>query len=145
MEPIVVFFLVLLPVVALALLLLTWAAYAGRTKLLWSNGGGVMAGGRYWFVLSPALMVGDVLIALTLLLLRVNPETEHILDASVSPIRTSLTVGLVAFLILAIAASYWLPERLKPLWIRQDEAQENEARAARKQARRRESTTSWPG
>jgi hypothetical protein len=145
MKPIVVFFLVLLPVVALALLLLTWAAYAGRTKLLWSHGGGVAAGGRYWFVLSPALMVGDVLIAMALLLLRANPETENILDASVSPIRTSLTVGLVAFLILAIAASYWLPERLKPLWIREEEAQEKDARAARRQARRRGSTTGLPG
>jgi hypothetical protein len=126
MEPIVVFFLILLPVVALALFLLSWGAYTGRTRLLWSHGGAVMAGGKYWFVLSPALLGGFVLVAMVMLLLRVNPETEDLFDSSGSPIRTGLTMGLFAFFILALVASYWLPERLKPAWLREAEGQEAE-------------------
>ncbi|QCU78941.1 hypothetical protein E7744_12990 [Citricoccus sp. SGAir0253] len=131
MEPIFVFFLVLLPVVALVMLLLTWGAYAGKTTLLWSHGGGVMAGGKYWFVLSPALMAADVLVVLVMVILRVNPETEDRFDS------WGLVGALVAFLLLALVASYWLPERLKPEWIREAEAAEAESAATRRQARRR--------
>ncbi|NUL44400.1 hypothetical protein F7P69_04225 [Cellulosimicrobium funkei] len=127
MEPIVVFFLVLLPLVAAVLLLITWGAYTGRTRILWLHSVRIMVGGKYWFILSPAILVLTIAAAMVMLLLRVNPNTEHFIDAG-NPVHTILLIALWAGLILALVASYWLPERLKPGWVRQLEADERATR-----------------
>jgi hypothetical protein len=138
--------LIVLVVLGAVLILMTWGAYAGKTKLLWYHGAGGMAGGPYWFGLSPALLVGDILVVIAMVLVELNPETAGVFASNPSdPLPASLILSGIAIFIIAIAASYWLPERWKPHWIREIEAQEKEARAARKQARRRGSTTSWPG
>jgi hypothetical protein len=130
--------LIVLAILAAVLLLLTWGAYAGKTKLLWRHGGGVAAGGPYWFVLSPALMVGMLLAGAAMILVEINPETSGTFATSpTDPLPATIILSMGAFFIIAIAASYWLPERWKPHWIREIEAREKEARAARKQARRR--------
>ncbi|NUL44403.1 hypothetical protein F7P69_04240 [Cellulosimicrobium funkei] len=127
MEPIFVFFLILLPLVAAVLLLITWGAYAGRTSLLWFYGAGAMAGGKYWFILSPAILVLTIAAMVVMILLRVNPSTEHFIDPG-NWIHTILLIVLGGGLILALVASYWLPERLKPGWVRQLEADERATR-----------------
>jgi hypothetical protein len=138
MDSFAVITLIVLVVLAAVLLLMTWGAYAGKTKLLWHHGAGVNAGGPYWFVLSPALMVGMLLAVGAVVLLEINPETKGTFAANpADPLSLTITLSMWAFLILALVASYWLPERLKPLWLREEEAREKEARAARKQARRR--------
>jgi hypothetical protein len=130
--------LVVIVALGAVLLLLTWGAYAGKTTLLWFRGVRPMIGGRYWFVLSPAILVGDVLIVMAMVLLEVHPETAGMFaDSPGDPLPMSLILGLCVVMILALAASYWLPERLKPGWIREVEAQEAEAEATRNQARRR--------
>lgn len=124
MEPIAVFFLVLLPLVAAVLATLTWAAYSGWTRILWIRGVRIVVGGRYWFVLSPALLIGCVAVALTMILLRENPETAHLVQDPGHPVSATLVILLWVFLLLALAASFWLPEPWKPGWIRDLESKE---------------------
>jgi hypothetical protein len=146
MDSFAVITLIVLVVLGAFFLLLTWGAYAGKTKLLWHYGAGGMVGGPYWFVLTPALFVGDILVVIAMVLVELNPETAGLFANNPSdPLPASLVIAAIAIFIIAIAASYWLPERWKPHWIREEEAREKEARAARKQARRRGTTTIWPG
>lgn len=115
--------LVVLVAVGAALLLLSWGAYTGRTRRLWIPGMRPLVGGRYWFVLTPALLVGDVLVAIAMILVELNPETAGIFaDRPGAPLPAGLVLAGAAILVLALVASYWLPERFKPAWIREIEA-----------------------
>ena len=138
MDSFAVIALIVLVVLAAVLLLLTWGAYTGRTKLLWIRGVRPLVGGPYWFVVSPAILVGAVLVAAAMILVELNPETAGTFAQNPSdPLPASLILALCGFGLLALAASYWLPERLKPEWIREEEARSKEAKATRRQARRR--------
>lgn len=131
MEPIFVFFLILLPLVAAGMLALTWGAYTGRTRVLWIRAVRIMIGGKYWFVLSPSILLLPLAAIVAMILLRVNPSTESLITNPGNPVHTMLLIVLWAGLILAFVASYWLPERLKPGWVRQLEAAERTTRQDR--------------
>jgi len=130
--------LVALVAAVAVLLLLTWGAYTGRTRLLWIRGVRPLIGGRYWFVLSPTVLVGSVLGGIAGVLVEANPETSGLFSHSPSdPLPASIILWTAACLILALVVSYWLPDRLKPQWIREVESLEAGAEATRAQARPR--------
>lgn len=138
MDTVFLIALVVLVAVGAALLLLSWGAYTGRTRRLWIPGVRPIVGGRYWFVLTPALLVGDVLVAVAMILVELNPETAGIFaDRPSAPLPAGLVLAGAAILVLALAASYWLPERLKPAWIREIEAGHRGTATSRDRDRRR--------
>lgn len=124
MEPIFVFFLILIPLVAAGMVALTWGAYTGRSRILWIRAVRIMIGGKYWFVLSPSILVLTLAAIMTMILLRVRPSTENLITNPGNPVHTTLLIVLWAGLLLAFVASYWLPKRLKPGWLRHLEADE---------------------
>ncbi|MFC7401801.1 hypothetical protein [Citricoccus sp. GCM10030269] len=130
MEPYFVIALALLALTATVLGVLSWAAYAGRTTVLWIRGVRPLIGGRYWFVLSPAILIGSLLCAAAMVLVEVNPETAGTFrDSPGNPLPASIVAAACVFLIVSLVASYWLPEGLKPGWIREREEQECRAEA----------------